>query len=288
MPELFTNAMPEATGTGKSASADTHHTTHDLDRDYPSRPQTVYLYGTCLIDLLQPQAGLDALKLLEREGINVVFAEQQTCCGQPAYTSGYDDEARAVASLQMEAMPGDWPVVILSGSCGGMMHHHYPKMFAGQPEEQQAIKFAERVFEFTEFLVHVLGYQPDDQGEQETVAVHTSCTARREMNVHKTGWALIDQLKNVSRVVHDHEFECCGFGGSFCVRYPDISGAMVNDKVDAISATQVDRLISADYGCLMNINGAMEYRNLPLKGEHIASYLWQRTTVNSAGESSNG
>ena len=217
------------------------------------------------------------MKVLEREGIHVVFAEQQTCCGQPAYTSGYDDEAREVARLQMRAMAKPWPVVILSGSCGGMMHHHYPKLFAGLPEETQAIEFAQRVFEFSEFLVHVLDYQPDDKGEPEVVAVHTSCTARREMNVHTTGWALVDGLSQVTRVVHDHEFECCGFGGSFCVRYPDISGAMVNDKVKAITETKADRLISADYGCLMNIKGALEYQGQALKGEHLASYLWERT-----------
>ncbi len=274
MSERFVNAMDDGGQQPYSSN----------ERKYPSRPDTVYLYGTCLVDLLQPEAGLDALKLLEREGIAVVFAEQQTCCGQPAYTSGYDDEAREVARLQMNIMQEEWPVVILSGSCGGMMHHHYPKLFAGQPEENTARRFADRVFEFTEFLVHVLGYQPADKGESETVAVHTSCAARREMNVHKTGWALIDGLRNVTRVVHDHEFECCGFGGSFCVRYPDISGAMVNDKVKAITDTDPDRLISADFGCLMNINGALAFQNQKLKGEHLASYLWERTEGERTGE----
>ncbi|WP_461537229.1 (Fe-S)-binding protein [Spongorhabdus nitratireducens] len=278
MSELFVNAMGDTGNPPEPVTSESSKPRSNPDRNYPDRPDTVYLYGTCLVDLLQPQAGLDALKLLEREGINVVFAEQQTCCGQPAYTSGYDDEAREVALMQMQAMPEDWPVIVLSGSCGGMMHHHYPKMFTGLPEQQQAQAFAERVFEFTEFLVHVLGYQPEDQGEPETVAVHTSCAARREMNVHHTGWALVDALRNVKRVVHDHEFECCGFGGSFCVRYPDISGAMVNDKVTAITDTRADRLISADYGCLMNINGALEFQQHKIRGEHLASYLWERTT----------
>ncbi|WP_448216934.1 (Fe-S)-binding protein [Endozoicomonas sp. 2B-B] len=268
MSELYVNAMGDSSQQPTSSPR--------KKRVYPSPPETVYLYGTCLVDLLQPEAGLDALKLLEREGIKVVFAEQQTCCGQPAYTSGYDDEAREVARLQMGIMPEDWPVVILSGSCGGMMNQHYPKLFAGHPEEQQALKFADRVFEFTEFLVHVLDYQPEDKGKSEMVAVHTSCAARREMNVHQTGWALIDTLTNVTRVTQDHEFECCGFGGSFCVRYPDISGAMVNDKVKAISDTGADRLVSADFGCLMNINGALEFQQKEMRGEHFASYLWER------------
>ena len=268
MSELFTNAMGDS---------EQPATVHAKRRTYPSKPGKVYLYGTCLVDLLQPEAGLNALKFLEREGIEVVFAEQQTCCGQPSYTSGYYDEARNVARLQMEAMPEDWPVVILSGSCGGMMHHQYPSLFIGHPEEEQAQRFADRVFEFTEFLVHVLNYQPEDKGKPETVAVHTSCAARREMNVHETGWALIDGLKNVTRVVHGHESECCGFGGSFCVRYPDISEAMVNDKVQSIVESEVARLISADYGCLMNINGALEFQGKTLRGEHLASYLWERT-----------
>ncbi len=283
MPDLFVNAMPDQTGSDEP-HAEQPYTTNSHARVYPSRPEKIYLYGNCLIDLLQPEAGLDALKLLEREGIEVVFPEQQTCCGQPAYTSGYDDEARTVARMQMDIMSEEWPIVILSGSCGGMMHHHYPSLFKGLPEEQQAKYFASRVFEFTEFLVHILNYQPEDQGNHQTVAVHTSCSARREMNVHKTGWLLIDSLKNVVRKVHDHEFECCGFGGSFCVRYPDISGAMVNDKVKAITDIKPDRLISADYACLMNINGALDFQGYELKGTHIASYLWERTSKQAAGE----
>ncbi|MRI31586.1 oxidoreductase [Endozoicomonas sp. OPT23] len=280
MSDLFVNAMPDQTGSDEPRKC-----LAPEPRAYPEKPEKVYLYGTCLVDLLQPEAGLDALKLLEQEGIDVVFPDKQTCCGQPAYTSGYDDEARAVARMQMEVMAENYPVVVLSGSCGGMMHHHYPSMFKGLPEENHAKKFADRVFEFTEFLVHVLNYQPEDKGEPQTVAVHTSCSARREMNVHKTGWQLIDSLKNVARKVHDHEFECCGFGGSFCVRYPDISGAMVNDKVKAITDIEPDRLISADYACLMNINGALDFQGHELKGTHIASYLWERTSMQSEGES---
>ena len=121
-------------------------------RVYPAKPADVYLYATCLVDLFDPVAGLDAIALIEREGIRVHFVEKQTCCGQPAYTSGHEEEARKVAQSQMALFPEPWPVVVLSGSCGGMMHHHYARLF---PESREVAAFCERVFELTEFLAQV-------------------------------------------------------------------------------------------------------------------------------------
>jgi L-lactate dehydrogenase complex protein LldE len=121
-------------------------------RVYPAKPADVYLYATCLVDLFDPVAGLDAIALLEREGVRVHFVEKQTCCGQPAYTSGHEEEARQVAQSQMALFPEPWPVVVLSGSCGGMMHHHYRRLF---PESRQVADFCERVFELTEFLAQI-------------------------------------------------------------------------------------------------------------------------------------
>ena len=121
-------------------------------RVYPAKPADVYLYATCLVDLFDPVAGLDAIALIEREGIRVHFVEKQTCCGQPAYTSGHEEEARQVAQSQMALFPEPWPVVVLSGSCGGMMHHHYARLF---PESPEVADFCERVFELTEFLARV-------------------------------------------------------------------------------------------------------------------------------------
>ncbi len=250
-----------------------------------TRPSDVYFFATCVVDQFFPGAGLDAITLLERAGIRVHFPEEQTCCGQPAYSSGFPDAARRVAALQLTLFPNDWPVIVPSGSCAGMMKHHYVKLFAGDPVRlAQAEALAPRVYEFTDFLVHVLGWQPQDLGGDCTVVLHTSCSARREMGVHLTGRKLLGDLAHVTVAQQDHESECCGFGGTFSVKQPEISGAMVEDKVKALKATGAERVVSADCGCLMNILGhaawkdRQEGRQTPsLPGEHIASFLLRRT-----------
>ncbi|WP_440876905.1 (Fe-S)-binding protein [Thalassotalea sp. PLHSN55] len=250
-------------------------------RHYPQKPDKVYLYGTCLADTLFPDSGIDAITLLEQQGIEVIFPMGQTCCGQPAYNSGYQEEAKKVALAQIKEFPLDIPIVIISGSCGGMMRHHYLDLLKDEPGIQA---FSDRIFEFTEFLVNVVKIELNDKGHYEKVALHTSCAARREMGVHITGQKLLGQLDNVELVVHNNESECCGFGGTFSVKHGDISAAMVNDKSDSLLNADVVRYISADNGCMLNINGALEYKKENLRGEHIASYLLSR--VNTAtGES---
>jgi len=251
----------------------------------PPRPGDVYFFATCVVDQFFPGAGMDAITLLEREGIRVHFPEAQTCCGQPAYTSGFPDEAGKVSAQQLTLFPNDWPVIVPSGSCAGMIKHHYPPLFAADPARKlQAAALSARTYEFTDFLVNVLGYQPQDRGNECTVVLHTSCSARREMGVHLTGRKLLGDLSKVTVAEQDHESECCGFGGTFSIKQPEISGAMVEDKVKALKATGAERVVSADCGCLMNILGhaawkdRQEGRNTPsLPGEHIASFLLRRT-----------
>ncbi len=258
-------------------------------RVYPSRPSDVYLFATCLIDQFTPEAGLDTVRLLEREGIRVHFPEQQTCCGQPAYSSGFPEEARAVALQQLNLFTEPWPVVIPSGSCGGMIRNHYPHLFADDPVlHAQAVALSERVYELSEFLVHVVNFSHPDLGAPCTIALHTSCHARREMGAHETSAALLDSLAQVRVVVQARIEECCGFGGTFAMRYPDISEAIVNDKVAAIRDTGAARVVSADCGCLLNITGrAAKQDELAgvtaptLHGEHLASFLYRRTTAQS-------
>ncbi|NLC10123.1 MAG: (Fe-S)-binding protein [Gammaproteobacteria bacterium] len=270
MSELFYNAVPQDTRVAPPRKT---------ARDYPaSKPRTVYLFGTCVVDLFFPDAGMDAIHLLEREGINVDFPQGQSCCGQPAYTSGYTEQAREVARAQIDLFKGGWPVVVTSGSCAGMFREHYPDLFKDEPETLAKVQnLAERTYELAEFLLHVCKVQLADQGEPLQVALHTSCSARREMNTHVHARALLAQLSHVERVDHDHESECCGFGGTFSVRMPDISGAMVADKTQALQASGAQQVVSADCGCLLNINGAFEKQNIPLLGQHLASFLWQRT-----------
>jgi len=246
-------------------------------RIYPAQPEKVYFYATCLVDMFDPQAGLDAITLLEQQGIEVIFIEKQTCCGQPAYSSGYDKQAKQVAQSQIDLFPESWPVVVLSGSCGGMMHHHYRRLFKGDANQALVDTFCDRVFELTEFLVNVCRASLIDQGDKSAVVMHTSCAARREMNVHLTATQLLEQLNNVEIREQAYESECCGFGGTFAVRHPDISQAMVEDKTQHLCATDATELISADWGCLLNINGALEYQNKTLRGVHLASFLLART-----------
>lgn len=255
-------------------------------RNYPAhKPTDVYLFGTCVLDLFFPDAGMDAIHLLEREGIRVHFPQGQSCCGQPAYTSGYTEEARDVARAQLALFAGDWPVVVPSGSCAGMFRHHYPELFADEPDTMVAVNsLAERTYELAEFLLKVCRIELKDSGEPVKVALHTSCSARREMNTHVHGRALLAQLAQVERVDHSHESECCGFGGAFSVRMPDISGAMVRDKTAALVGSGAAQVVSADCGCLLNINGAFEKQQDTLRGEHLASFLLRRSGGKTTGE----
>jgi L-lactate dehydrogenase complex protein LldE len=239
----------------------------------------VYLFATCVIDLFMPQAGLDAVRVLEASGITVHYPRAQSCCGQPAWSSGNPDEARAVARAQLDLFPHDWPVIVPSGSCAGMMRKHWPELFRDDPVlGPQAQALAERVFEFAEYLTCVLGWTlpAGTSVGSEAVALHTSCSARREMGTRTHGVALLDALPGVTRVDHERESECCGFGGSFSIKHADISGAMVKDKVAAVSATGCGRVVSADCACLLNIGHAARHQGAPFDVEHLASFLWRR------------
>ena len=242
-----------------------------------ARPEKVYFFGTCLIDLCFPQAGMAGIELLQRQGIEVVFPQLQSCCGQPAYNSGFPDEARKVARQQLKAFPNDYPVIVPSGSCGGMLKHHYPKLFADQPEAAEAQRFASRVFELTEFLVNVLGVALEDRGQPIKVTWHSSCSALREMGVIGYSKSLVRQLKNVEVIELQRERECCGFGGSFSVKQADLSSAMVADKVADIQQTGASLLLSGDCGCLMHIGGALQHRGIPIPVKHIADFILERT-----------
>ncbi|MCG6863469.1 MAG: (Fe-S)-binding protein [Chromatiaceae bacterium] len=242
-----------------------------------NKPDEVYFFGTCLIDLLYPRAGLCAMRLLAREGIRVLYPQGQTCCGQPAYNSGFRDEARTVAASQLDALPADIPVIVPSASCAGMFRVHYPQLFAGTENEARALALAGRVYELTEFLIRVLDFAPEDLGPPIDVALHNSCSARRELGVAAAALDLLARLANVRTLEPDHAYECCGFGGTFSVKEPEISAAMAADKVAAIAATGASLLVSQDSGCLMNLEGTFRRRNGGPEVKHIAELLWDRT-----------
>jgi L-lactate dehydrogenase complex protein LldE len=246
-------------------------------RNYPQRSDTVYFFATCLMDAVYPDAGMAAIRLLQAQGVEVVFPPDQSCCGQPAYNSGFTREARAVARKQIRVFDEQYPIIVPSGSCAGMMKHHYPTLFAGTPYEAAARRFSERVVEWSEYLATVLAVKLEDRGAPLTITWHTSCHALREMDVIRYSKALLRQLKNVTLVELQRETECCGFGGTFAVKQPAISAAMVKDKVDDIRRTGATTLVAGDCGCLMNITGAMEHAGVAIAGKHLAEFLWERT-----------
>jgi L-lactate dehydrogenase complex protein LldE len=241
------------------------------------RPETVYFFGTCLVDLFYPEAGMAGIELLRAQGLEVVFPQGQTCCAQPAFNCGYTAEARAVARAQIALFPEPWPIVVPSGSCAAMMKRHYPGLFAGEPDFAAATALASRVHELTEFLAGVLGVRLEDRGQPVRVTWHASCHALRELGIRDEPKALLGQLANVEVAGLARERECCGFGGTFSVRFPEISAAMVADKAADVLSTGAGELLSADCGCLLNIAGHLERRGSAVRARHIAEFLLERT-----------
>ena len=241
------------------------------------QPSTVYFFGTCLVDLLFPQVGLAGMQLLRRAGIEVIFPQGQSCCGQPAFNSGYREQALGVARAQLACFPRDIPVIVPSASCAGMIRKHWPELFAGEADEAEAAAIAGRTWELTEFLVDGLDIQLEDLGEPVRVTLHHSCSARRETNTTAQAESLLAQLKHVQLLPHDHAQECCGFGGTFSVKQPEISAAMAGSKCDAIEASGADQLLSQDCGCLMNLGGVLDHRGRSIRVQHIAEFLLERS-----------
>lgn len=236
----------------------------------------VYLFGTCLINQLYPDVGLAVINLLQQAGLKVIFPENQSCCGQPAYNSGFRKEALKVAKTQLKCFTRNYPIIVPSASCAGMLKHHWPELFKGDEDEMSANRIAGQVYELCEFLITHINLKPQDRGEPVTVAVHNSCSALREMKVAEHLTALLARLDNVSVVEHKYKTECCGFGGTFSIKQPDISGTMATDKAQALRQTKADIVISQDSGCLLNIQGVYAKQGSGPRCQHIAEFLLDR------------
>ncbi len=262
----------------------------------PQRPRSVYLFATCVVDLMAPQTGIDAIELIRAAGIAVQFPPDQGCCGQPAHSSGYTEEARRVARAQLGLFPEPWPIVVPSGSCADMLVHDWPELFADDPALlRQAQDIARRVVEWTAFARDVLGLADAGataprarQTAPVKVALHTSCAARRGLGTHRPSEALLRALPGVELVQQARVAECCGFGGTFAARHPAISGAMVSDKLDSIRDSGAEVLVSADCGCLLNMHHAAEKRRaagerLP-RCVHLASFVRERLGAADAAQ----
>ncbi|HET6879459.1 MAG TPA: (Fe-S)-binding protein [Pirellulales bacterium] len=234
------------------------------------------LMVTCLGDVLRPEAAKATVRLLRRLGHEVDFPEQQTCCGQPFYNSGFVDYARQQARHTIAVFQQDQTVVVPSGSCAAMVKVEYPHLLADDADwHERARELAGRTFELSDFLVNRLGVLDVGAKYCGKVAYHYAC--------HLRGLALGDEAERLIRHVQGaelmtlrHSDQCCGFGGSFSVRYPDISTAMVNDKVRCVLETAADCLVSTDAGCLMNIGGRLRRLEKPLEVLHLAELLERR------------
>jgi len=235
----------------------------------------VSLFITCLSDAVYPRVGETMMRLLARYGIVLEFPNVQTCCGQPAYNSGYWKEARAAAKTIITAFEDSDFVVTPSGSCAYMVHH-YPAMFEEEPEwQEKAIQLQKKVFEFSNFLVEVLGIQDVGARFPHKVTYHPSCHGSRLLGVKHEPMALLNNVQGLELVPLPFAEDCCGFGGTFAVKMSDISGAMVAEKAEHVIETEAEVLVGLDMGCLMNIAGHLRYRNKPVRVMHLVELLYE-------------
>jgi L-lactate dehydrogenase complex protein LldE len=242
-----------------------------------TRPR-VALFVTCLVDLYRPNVGFSAIKLLEDAGCLVEVPEAQTCCGQPAYNSGDRATAKDLARAVVDAfLPYDYTVVP-SGSCGGQISHHYPGLFADDPHYRgRSEALAAKTFELVSFLTDVLGVESVNAAFDGVVTYHDSCSGLRELGIKAQPRKLLGTVRGATlKEMPDAEI-CCGFGGTFCVKYPDISTRMVTDKTKSIASTGADTLLAGDMGCLLNMAGRLKREGTPVKVRHVAEVLAGRT-----------
>jgi L-lactate dehydrogenase complex protein LldE len=250
-----------------------------------AKPQRVALFVTCLVDLFRPSVGFAAVKLLEQAGFTVEVPEAQTCCGQPAYNSGDRADTQAIARNTIKAFEGYDYIVAPSGSCGGMLRCHYPELLADDPQwASRATALAARCYELTQFLVEIAQLDTLEAAFKSRVTYHDSCSSLREMGVKAQPRALLGKVRGVQISELAETEACCGFGGTFCVKFPDISNSMVERKTADIAASGADTLLAGDLGCLMNIAGKLKRQGSSVKVRHVAEVLAGMTDDAAIGE----
>ena len=241
--------------------------------DAPATPR-VALFVTCLVDLMRPSVGFAAVKLLERAGCAVAVPSGQTCCGQPAYNSGDRATAQALARQTIAACEGYDYIVAPSGSCAGMLKVHYPKLLADDAGwTGRATAFAAKVHELISFLVDVRGVKDVGQSLAGRATYHDSCSGLRELGIKGQPRQLLASVGGLEIAEMADCEECCGFGGTFAVKYGDISNAMVEKKCANIGEAHVDLVLAGDLGCLLNIAGKLRRDGNPVEARHVAEIL---------------
>jgi L-lactate dehydrogenase complex protein LldE len=245
----------------------------------------VALFVTCLVDFYRPSIGFAAIRLLEKHGCVVEVPAAQICCGQPAYNSGDRADAKRIAAQAIDSFEGYEHVVVPSGSCGGMIAEHYPLLFADEPAmAQRAQHLAKRTHELVSFLADVLGVGSVDAEWPGTATYHDGCSGLRELGIKEQPRTLLRSVRGLELVEMRDTEVCCGFGGTFCVKYPGISDHMVGDKVKAAAATGAELLLAGDLGCLLNIAGKIKRQGLPIEVRHVAEVLAGMTSDPAIGE----
>ena len=248
------------------------------------RPK-VGLFVTCLVDLFRPTVGFAAVKLLEDAGCDVEVPAAQTCCGQPAYNSGDKADTAAIARQVIATFEGFDYVVAPSGSCSGMLKVHYPLLFADDPAwKDRAVAFGAKVHELVSFLADVRGVSGVDASFAGTVTYHDSCSGLRERGIREQPRRLLKTVDGLKLAELKDANVCCGFGGTFCVKYPDISNAIVEEKTAAIAKSGATTLLAGDLGCLMNMAGKLQRQGISVSTRHVAEVLAGMTEQPAIGE----
>ena len=248
----------------------------------------VGLFVTCLVDLFRPTVGFAAVKLLEDAGCSVEVPEVQVCCGQPAYNSGDRADSKRIARQVIAAFRDFDYVVAPSGSCAGMIREHYPELFADEPATMQDVHhLANRMYELVSFLVDVMKVERVSARYDGVVTYHDSCSGLRELAVRDQPRKLLGSVAGLTLKELPGAEICCGFGGTFCVKYPEISNRMVGDKLADVAATGAGTLLAGDLGCLMNMAGKATREDIPVDVRHVAEVLAGMTDVPPIGRAGN-
>jgi L-lactate dehydrogenase complex protein LldE len=237
--------------------------------------KTVQLFVTCIIDTLYPETGEAVVRVLEKAGVKVSFPPGQTCCGQPAFNAGLRQQARKMAIQTIRAFEGyPGPVVVPSGSCASMIRHFYAELFEDDPKWLPlALALAGRTYEFSEYLVDVLGVTNLGVRFDGRLTYHSSCHLLRSLGVDYQPRALLAAVRHAELVELPDTGDCCGFGGVFSVEHPEISTAMLDRKIANLEASGASVVVACDAGCVTNINGGLHRQRKPLRAMHIAELL---------------
>ncbi len=239
----------------------------------PKKP-VVTLFIQCLVEHLSPEAGISMVRLFDRLGVDTVYPERQTCCGQPVFNAGHRDKAVIAAKRFIEIFESSEVIVCPSGSCVHMVRHHYPELFSDDPTwQERAQKVGAKTYELSEFLVDVLQLTDVGAHFSGSVTYHDSCQLARALGVREQPRTLLNNVNGLKLIEMEDSDRCCGFGGSFAVKYPEISLKIVDDKVKTIIESGADAVVGCDMGCLLNIEGRLKRLGHKIPVYHLAEIL---------------